>query len=327
MAINIREINFAEWEVLWEKVSNDNLLQSWLYGIAKCDSEGLQMKYFAISREGREISLVQVLLKKIPVLGTIARINRGPLLIHNEFDNLDDNLFASIEAILQETKRRNWRLLQIAPEVKKDINNLSRLEDLGLRPLKNLAWASGLFSLSKSTEEMMMSLNGKWRNCLKKGIKLGVEVKLLENTESNINMLLDQYESLQGNKEFTGISNELIKGMANTQSKHWDFNIFSAYLTDDNDFLGLLVSVRHGANAIYLIGASNHLGRKYQANYVLLWQAILNAKSRQCLSFDIGGLNESTTKGISHFKKGLQSEIYDLCGEYRYYNFKFNLFS
>ena len=325
--MQIKEIDIEEWSVLWEKVPNDNLLQSWIYGLAKCKSEGLHMKYFAITNEGREISLVQVLLRKIPVIGTIARINRGPLLIDSEFDNSEDNLFKSIEIILHETRRRNWRILQIAPEIERDLGNLNRLRELGLRPLKNISWASGLFSLNKSTEDMMMSLNGKWRNCLKKGIKLGVEVKLLENSEDNINMLLEQYKTLQDSREFTGISDELIQELASSKNRHWDFNIFVAHLSENNEFLGLLVSVRYGARAIYLIGATNFLGRKYQANYVLLWEAILDAKSKECSSFDIGGLNESTTKGISHFKKGLQSEMYDLCGEYRYYNLKFNPFS
>jgi lipid II:glycine glycyltransferase (peptidoglycan interpeptide bridge formation enzyme) len=51
----------------------------------------------------------------------------------------------------------------------------------------------------------------------------------------------------------------------------------------------------------------------------LLWEAILHAKKDGCEWFDIGGLNETTPKGIAHFKQGLNSELYSLVGEWRYF--------
>ena len=66
-----------------------------------------------------------------------------------------------------------------------------------------------------------------------------------------------------------------------------------------------------------MIGISNNEGRELQVNYVLLWQAILDAKKNGCMWFDIGGLDATTPIGIAHFKKGVQSDPYYLIGEWR----------
>ena len=108
--------------------------------------------------------------------------------------------------------------------------------------------------------------------------------------------------------------------MAEQNHEDWVFNIFTAKARDSNnseEYLGILVSIEHGDTAIYLIGATTDKGRKYQSNYVLLWEAILEAGRNGCRWFDIGGLNETTPKGIAHFKKGIQAHPYALIGEWR----------
>ena len=57
-------------------------------------------------------------------------------------------------------------------------------------------------------------------------------------------------------------------------------------------------------------------GRKYNANYAMLWAAILNSKKKGCLWYDLGGINENTTEGIKRFKTRLNGEAYNLIGEY-----------
>lgn len=60
--------------------------------------------------------------------------------------------------------------------------------------------------------------------------------------------------------------------------------------------IGMLVTVRHGDTATYLIGLTNDQGRQMQANPVLLWQAIRDAKEAGCAWLDIGGLNSILQK-------------------------------
>ena len=85
--------------------------------------------------------------------------------------------------------------------------------------------------------------------------------------------------------------------------------------------LCVLVTIRSGDTALYLIGSSNDKGRKMQANSVLLWQAIVHAKHSGCAWFDIGGLSNTTPKGVAEFKQGLNAMPYQLVGEWRRFNF------
>ena len=102
--------------------------------------------------------------------------------------------------------------------------------------------------------------------------------------------------------------------MSRLNHQYWEFKIFFATKASSNDMeepLGILVSVKFGDTTIYLIGVTNNKGKKFQANYVLLWEAILEAQRNGCKWFDIGGLNKTTPKGISHFKK-VYSLIYTI---------------
>ena len=48
--------------------------------------------------------------------------------------------------------------------------------------------------------------------------------------------------------------------------------------------------------ALYLFGFTNDMGRKYQANTLLLWHAIIESKKKGFKEFDLGGFNKKYTK-------------------------------
>ncbi len=262
------------------------------------------------------MAIAQVLVKKLPFIGNVIRVNRGPLLLKGFEEESDVILLDSLQLLVEECKKRKALMIQIAPEIPASKDSEENLEKLGLRKLSNTAWSSGLVDLKNDKEDILMSLNGKWRNCYRKGVKLGVNVVDVSYNKEAIAKLIDNYKTLQSQKEFIGLSTKLIEAMATKSNKYWKFNIFEA--KDSNDFvLGNLVTVNHGDTSIYLIGTTNSEGRKLQANYVMLWESILNAKENGCRWFDIGGLSEDTPSGIAHFKKGINAEMYSLIGEWR----------
>ena len=155
---------------------------------------------------------------------------------------------------------------------------------------------------------------------IKKGQKISVKIDSLQGNSAQIEVLLNKYKKLQEDKEFSGLSSSLISELASQSSAEWEFSLFEANENDhkkNDDPLGMLVSIRHGDTATYLIGLTNNKGRSFQVNYVLLWEAILHSKQAGCTWFDIGGLDSTTPKGIRHFKSGVGSELYDLIGEWR----------
>ena len=320
----IKEMEFQEWEVQWQKCQHVNMLQSWQYGEAKEAIEDWKAHRFIILDEnGESIALMQVLVKKILIFGIIARINRGPLIIGQIKQQQNQELIAlnTIAALINESRNRGWRMLQIAPELNSTKVVFNQLRKLGLRQLSAPAWASGLLSLNKSEDELLMDLNGKWRNCLRKGWRSEISINNSNLNTHNIQKLLHSYEKLKRERKFSGISESLLEYLAKKNDNNWKFNLFIASVKESDQPIGTLVSVSFGNTAIYLIGTTNTKGRKLNANYTLLWEAILNAKNQGCRWFDIGGLDKTTPAGIAHFKKGLNADSYQLIGEWRLFNF------
>ncbi len=298
---------------MWVESSNSNLLQSWFYGQSKSESDGFETINLAISDSEEDIALVMALKKKIPLFGSIIRINRGPIFLRDDL-SLVTKCKVIEEIILK--LNSNAFLIQIAPEIEDSTEIVSKLKLLGFSRLNNTPWSSGKLDLLLDEEELLMSLNGKWRNCYRKGIKMGVTVTNVSESPNELKMLLNHYKNLQTKKDFTGLTDDLITSLVRQKSPLWRVNIFKAEDQEKN-FLGYVVTVDHGDTSIYLIGITTNEGRKLQANYVMLWEGIINAKRYGSSKFDIGGLSSETPKGVAHFKKGLKSEIYSLVGEWR----------
>ena len=322
----VKELTYSEWEIYQKDCHKINLLQFWQYGIAKLKSENLKViRYLIINQGGQAVALAQCLIRIIPFFGGIVRINRGPLLI-GEYQTEKNVIILSksISALMREFKKRRWWLIQVAPEMLESEKSNQLLIKLGFKKLAITPAASGMISLWPSKKNLLMNLKSKWRNCLRKGLRFDIKINILNGKCFELDHLLKYYKKLQENKKFSGISNKLILSLVNQVGKKWKFTLFIAYEKNHNDInksIGMLVTICHGDTATYLIGSTNDKGRNLQANYVLLWRAILHAKENGCAWFDIGGLNPSTPKGVSHFKKGLNSKLYTLVGEWRRYLF------
>ena len=318
-------LSHEEWEVYWPRCPMVNLLQSYQYGEAKKQAEGWKPCRLLIVNENESpIALVQVLTRVWPLLGGVARLNRGPLLFVG--DSLEYQVsvkMAVMQVIAKEAQRKRWWLFQVAPELPDVESAVSGLQALGFKKLPAPVWESGLISLDVDEKALLMGLNGKWRNSMRKGVKLGITVTHQKCNDKTILLLMQSYAELQNNQGFSGMSEKLIRALAKQKGSKWQFNIFIAHDSntmesfDGDNPLGMVVTIRSGDTAIYLIGTSNDRGRSMQANSVLLWEAILHAKRSACCWFDIGGLSDTTPKGVAAFKRGLNASPYKLVGEWR----------
>lgn len=320
----VNEVSFDQWLIHWQQVPKANLLQSWEYGSAKELAENWKVLRFMVSdSSGNPVALAQILTRSVPILGGIARLNRGPLLL-NEFreDQKIERALNVIWAILREARRRRWWVVQIAPELPGTDKVFARLKQMGLRKQPNMVCSSGLVDLGVDENSLLMSLDGKWRNVLRKGQKLGVEVKHIDAANLVQNLLISGYREFQRSKGFEGLSESLLRNLAKQHGKEWQFDLFISLAPqepDSNEPIGILATIRHGDTATYLIGFTNDQGRQMQANSVMLWNSILHAKHNSCKWFDIGGLGPTTPNGIAKFKRGLNAEPYALAGDFRGY--------
>ena len=319
----IEEVNQKKWNYYWSKVSHHNLVQSWEYGEAKNTAENWTTTRFLV-RDNKEnpIAILQVLTKTWPIIGGIARLNRGPLLIKNNkiTGKLEYQIkINALQLLISILKKYKWWILFVAPELPNKKYLRKKLMAIGLSYRKIPNFGSAFLSLDGPEDEILMGIKGKWRNLLRKAKEYNMHVERTSSRFKHLDDMLNDYMDFQKQKGFTGIPNELIRGLSRYKGKDWKFIVYNAMSSEDGNklrpYAGTVISIIHGDTATYLIGFTNQLGRQTNANYLLLWSAILDARNSGCRWFDIGGLNTTTTKGVSHFKRGLNGDEYMLQGE------------
>lgn len=316
----VQSLSLSQWDSYWSNCPKTNLLQSWQYGEGKANAEGWKPhRLLILDNEKMPIAIVQILTKTIPFVGGIARINRGPLLLKKESPDRELGLlFGALNTLIRMARLNKWWFLSMAPEINSSDNTNNGLKALGFHNTNKEPWSSGLISLLMDDEDLFSSLTTKWRSAVRKSLKLGVKVEKVDRSKASLDILMQSYAKLQSIKGFDGIPDGLIKSLFSKSGHLWDFSLFFAYKDDERRQtpIGVLVSIRAGNTSTYLIGTSDDAGRSMQANNLLLWEAIKQAKKDGSIWFDIGGLNKATPKGIANFKKGLNAKPYSLIGEW-----------
>ena len=115
----VKEVNYSDWKENFQNCQKTNMLQCWQYGNAKVETSKWNVVRFLIMNEdGNAVALAQALSMTLPLIGGIARMNRGPLLMQRSESGQDNkHIFNIISALLDEFKKRRWWLVQVAPEI------------------------------------------------------------------------------------------------------------------------------------------------------------------------------------------------------------------
>jgi len=315
-------LSYDEWKTYWNICPENNLLQSWHYGEAKEKSGGWQSQRFLIlDNLEHPIAIAQILTKTFSIFGGIARLNRGPLLLNNYIDDADIPIkLGVLNVLIKEARRQRWWIFQIAPEIKDCEIARYTLRAFGLK-LQNIhPWASGLIDLNLSEDELHGNLNRRWKRAIRKSLEFGVVIENEKLTISKLDEILKGYKNMQESNAFKGIDEKLIRKIFAAQSIDLSINLFVAKKINENglyDDIGYRLCIYCGYTALDFIVSTNNAGLELDANSGLYWHAILHAKKSGCRWFDIGGLNETTPRGIAEFKNGLNSNPYKLVGEWR----------
>lgn len=300
-------IDSIKWEDLLNQVNNPNLMQTWGYGEAKRKVNGWSVKRVMITYKDQPIAIFQSLEKKWCPIGII-RINRGPLFL-GDIDNTSK--YYIYKTLRKLSCWRKFRIILIAPNLYDTEENIAIMKLAGYKKIKKKPQKSILINLTKTDDSLRKDLNGKWRNQLKKSEKYGLSFKM-GNTVYLHNWLMKKYKQLMIDKSFVGPNIELYSELHNFRKK--DSVILQAWLRNVA-VAGILIT-KHGSFCSYQVGWSSLEGRKVYANNFLLWNSIVEMKKQGYASFDLGGINEDLTPGITRFKRGLGGVEYQLVGEW-----------
>lgn len=300
-------LSLPQWEERFATIRRSPLLQSYDYARAVCPVYGQKARWGLIKIDDMEAGLVQI--QEAALFGQLFHaviLDRGPMWFEN-FGSAA-HIEAFFKTFHQEFPRRFGRRRRIIPETDRDImpfGDYKRLNEPGYQTI----W----LDLTKDSDTIRAGFKQKWRNILNKAEKTELEVEW-DMDGLSLPWLLSCHEQDKVAKHYQGASPKIIKMLSNVFKTKKQCMIGRAMLAE-NCVAAILIFI-HGSSATYQIGWTSAEGKKTAAHNLLLWQAVLNLKSRNIKDFDLGGINEHSAQGVKKFKEGLGGDNVTLCGRY-----------
>ena len=299
----------TDWNRYVADASKCPFEQSWSYGEAIVATGG-GVKRAIFRKNHKPVAFAQLFTKKIGAIATIVQLLRGPVFL-TETTDLADRFDAL--RLLKESDLRLSRMIKFwTPEILESPNNGSSFQNLKLRRVMtghNTVW----LNLNSDSKGLRQKLEGNWRNGLVKAEKQGLKIRASSDLKT-IEWITSIYEALRKKRRFGGPSATLLRAAYQCASDRSNFIVLQASLK--HELAAAILLVRHGTSATYVIGWNNDVGRRTNANTLLLWQGMLILKNENVSSFDLGGIDTHSLPGIARFKLGMGGEIASLAGTY-----------
>ncbi|MFN3826945.1 MAG: lipid II:glycine glycyltransferase FemX [Micavibrio sp.] len=300
-------LSLEAWDELFARIPRSNILQSYPYAQAYCQSHQQRAHWGLIRIDGQDAGLVQIF--EVGLLRNMIHavsLDRGPLWLpefgtaenilsfYAEFDRLYPRRFGRRRRIIPEVRAEDALLLPMKPEA-------------GIDPYKTI-W----IDLSGTEEELRAHLDKKWRNALSKAERSPISF-VWDQGQHSLDWILQHHSAHREIAGYKAASPRFIRLLARYFGARQDMFIARAFLGEEA-IAGVLF-FRHGSSATYQIGWNGPEGRQYNAHHLLLWQAMLKLKASGVSSIDLGGINNEAD-GVRAFKEGLGGEAVTLSGIY-----------
>ena len=299
------------WKGFCAPFLDHSLIQTHAFGAAKAAEGPWRVERGIVRTGGATVAVFQALVRDLPArLGGLVWINRGPLWRRDGSD--DPARYAEIlEGLKRHYASRSGYYLRIAPPHPSGGDDETYVPS-GFQAAGSAGWASARLDLRPDESALRKSLQQKWRNCLNKGEKLGIEVV---EDGSAFDAFVEEHDRFVSAAGFeTSVTGNLLRALA--ADGKGDVHLHALVALRENRYLGGVLIADYGDTAEYLAGNTTDEGRKINAGQVLLWKALCNAKSRGRTIFDVGGMDDKLTPaGIYRFKEGLGCVSYRLGDE------------
>ena len=303
--MQIKEITSkSQWEDFVFQNKEATFLHSWNWGEFNKDT-GEKIWRVGVFDEKKIIAVVLIIKVKAK-RGSFLFIPQGPVA-SSKFKVQSSKLMKLFFDYLKDLgKKEKVSLVRVSPVLENSEENLNIFKQAGFRnaPIHmmhpEITW---LLDIRKSEEEILKGMRKTHRNLIRHAAKDGVEI--IQNTDEkylkefyNIHM-----ETVRRHK-FVPFS--YIKSEIETFKNDNQISIFSAKYK--NKIISSAIIVFYGNQAFYHHGASLSEYNKIPSSYLVLWEAIKEAKKRNKEIFNFYGIVEDKPKhpwtGLSKFKKG-----------------------
>ncbi len=291
--MNIKEINNKEeWESFLFQCSEKTFLQSWNWGEFN-EKMGNQIWRFGIYNNEKLIG-VSLIHKISAKRGTFLFIPHGPVI----FDDLTgQDKKEMLELILLQlsdiAKRENASFIRISPILLNNEENERIFLDLGFRnsPMHASAYeATWKLDIYPDEENLLKNMRKTTRYLIKK-VAENKDVSIEKSTDpKNIGVYQKLNTEVSKRQKFTPFSEEFIKNEFETFKK--DNEVLFIFGKYKGEIVAGAMIIFWSGVAFYHQAASLGKFSKFSIPYLLQWEAIKEAKNKNCSIYDFWGFTD-----------------------------------
>jgi serine/alanine adding enzyme len=266
-------------------------------------------------KDGELTYIFLVLTKRVPILGSIGYIARGP--------NVEDNKLSElIRSLSSWASDNNLFLLKIEPNINE--SKLLKLKDeFNLKQAKSIQTNSStiIIDISAAENELLNSFKQKTRYNIRLSARKGVKVNTIDLTDQNMEIMYQMMLQMSHRSGAAIKSREYLFSYWQAFVKAGDGAMFFAEDESREVLAGAFVQFL-GDQALYKDGGSTRKKSNLMAPYLLQWEIIRWLKLKGVVYYDMHGSTPSKLEddqshsfySVTKFKQGFNKQITDWAG-------------
>jgi len=302
-AISLEIVSSVQWDEMAELFDDMIFEQTGIFNIAHWDKDNIEC--VKISRGGAIIGGAALIVRKIPFTSTgLAILKWGPVWRLRNSEPQANNYDAIIHALIGEyCEKRKFHLTIMPMAIPFAVDKACDvLSSIGFKSGNMLAAPGKYFvDTSQKPEELIASLNQKWRYNLRKANKNEFDIQFVEGDEG-LDVFLELYSSMMKRKQFLDASaigslRQIMKGNVDDVRPKIVIARHKGEVTAGGVFFV------HGKMASYMFGATDNRALALKAGYAMHWWVAEYLCNQKYVNwYDLGG--NDLDAGLHQFKKG-----------------------
>jgi len=300
-----------EWNRLMLQCRHTDLQQTWGYGRAVNSCIGWKPEHAVLTSRGEPVAMAQTLMKELPILGWVARMQHGPMFV------VDGGTFDSgraVEALA--FLRRHWvdekgMILHLTPCLFPGDLPGGWEEKAGFSVSDEVLWQSVRFDLDIDEETLFSAMRRDWRRSTRIAVRNDLEVES-DDSDELFAAFLEKYREITDEKGITWPSVDLVRELrAETGT---DTKIMFAL--KDGERISAMCSIAFADTSYSFVVWNGPKSGTLHSHLFLIWQSVLYYRKQGYRWYDLSGIDPVNLPGITNFKRGCGGEEYSLTGNY-----------
>jgi hypothetical protein len=293
------------WHYVLDDFEDASIYQTAPFCSTRAGSEALE--HLVVTNGEDIVAATQVRIISVPFSGSsIAYVLSGPLYHRRENDPDWEAFKQALRALRIEYVLKRKISLRVNPLFTHD----QRYESLPLFRAEGYTYVSPkkvgrtvIINLERPLVDLRKGLDQKWRNCLNRAEKNGLQI--VEGfDDATLALFLKMHTEMLTRKRLAEPGDiRTLREMQATLPERYKMNVI-VILDQGEPSAGAIISAI-GRRGIYLFGATADSGMKNKASYLAQWRAIQWLKEMNCAEYDLNGVNAESNPGVYAFKTGL----------------------